>query len=806
MSEGLSQREAEALLARDGPNELTSRSRGAWIELALGIAREPMVVLLVVAAAIYAIFGDPRDAAALGFSVVAVVVLTAVQELRTSRALEALRDLASPRALVVRDGVETRIAGRDVVAGDTLLLYEGDRVAADAVIVASPHLQVDESLLTGESVAVNKSEAGARVFSGTLVVAGSARARVVAIGSQTRIGQIGSSLAEVERTETPLQRAMRPFVVRLAAAALGVCAIATLAYGFLRGDWLNGLLAGVSAAISLLPEEIPVVLAVFFAVGAWRIAREHVLTRRLPAIEALGSATILCSDKTGTLTLNRMRIAESIAFYGTSEGDVLATAVLASDPRSFDPMERAIGERARETGASPEPGANLVRHYPLSADWFATAYAYASGDGAVDVAAKGAPEAILAMCALDPAKIAAIVARVQSLANEGLRVLAVARGRLASDALQQHQRDLRLAFAGLIAFEDPIRDGVPGAVAECGRAGVRVLMITGDHPATACAIARKIGLPDPDRVITGNELQDLSDDVLLDRIARTSVFARIAPEQKLRLVRLLVASGEVVAMTGDGVNDAPALKAAHIGIAMGARGTDVAREAASLVLTDDDFTSIVAAIRLGRRIFDNVRMAIAYIIAVHVLIAGIALVPILLLFALVLLPIHIVFVELVVDPTCSIAFEVEPAAPDVMDRPPRRPDDPVLSVRAVFGHVAEGLIALCAPLAALAYARSFGLDDNTTRTIVFSAFMLVNVGLIANGVTAKNRVAAALSLGALGVLAATIAIPALRSIFHFGLPSPVQLLTAMAIALVVALANFAYRKLVLRRRKPQFAT
>ncbi|HEX7553518.1 MAG TPA: cation-translocating P-type ATPase [Geothrix sp.] len=759
---GLTEVEAAARLSREGPNELPSREDRSLLAIAWEVVREPMFLLLVAAGSLYLIMGSPQDALLLLGFVFVVMGITIVQERRTEHALEALRDLSSPRALVIRDGKQLRIAGREVVPGDILVVAEGDRIPADALLRLGTNLSVDESLLSGESVPVRKAAStGAHaieapggddlpsLFSGTLVTAGQGVAEVLATGIRTELGKIGKALQEVKPETTFLQRETGRLVKILALAGLGACALMVIVYAITRGGgllaWKQGLLAGITLAMAILPEEFPVILTVFMALGAWRISRSRVLTRRLPAIESLGSATVLCVDKTGTLTLNQMTL-KRLEVEGHSQDlaevdatlpepvlELLECAILASRADPFDPMELALhqaGERWLKGTERLHPDWSLAREYPLAPELLAVTQAWTSDPQRVTVATKGASEAVVDLCHLPAEQRARIEKQVEGLASQGLRVLGVARGHYAAAELPEAHHDLELEFLGLLGLEDPVRPAVPAAVAECHSAGIRVIMITGDYPATAMSIARQAGIAEPGTVITGPELNDMSDATLAERIRAVNVFARVVPEQKLRLVTALKANGEVVAMTGDGVNDAPALKAAHIGIAMGGRGTDVAREAAALVLLDDDFTSIVAAIKLGRRIFDNIRKAVAFTFAVHVPIAGLSLLPVFLPgWPLLLLPIHILFLELVIDPSCSLIFEAEGAEPDVMRRPPRAADERLFSLKSIGVALLQGCTALVACVAVYLVAWNLRGND-AARALTFAALVVSFVAII----------------------------------------------------------------------------
>jgi P-type Ca2+ transporter type 2C len=827
---GLTDEESAARLAAEGPNELAKdRSRGLLSTIG-AIMKEPMLLLLVGAGAVYLLLGSLEEALALLLSVLVVIAITLIQERKTERAVAALRDLSSPRALVVRGGARRRIAGREVVRGDVLVLAEGDRVPADGVLLESAHLEVDESLLTGESVPVRKRvvarpAAGARpggddqpfVYAGTLVVRGSGLAEVLATGPRSEMGRIGTSLSTLDTGHTPLQDEISRMVKVVATAGLVLCAGLVVLYGLTRGNWLQGFLAGIALAMAVLPEEFPVVLTIFMALGAWRISKSRVLTRRLPAIEALGSATVLCTDKTGTLTENRMSVARLWA-GGTLHvvgGEPLAEAVhevlefsiLASQRDPFDPMEKAFHRLGEVTLAGTEhlhASWQLVREYPLSPELLSVSHVWRSPDGErLVVAAKGAPEAIVDICHLERDGAAAVEAQVASMGAEGLRVLAVARAWSASGELPHGQHDFDFELVGLVGLQDPVRPGVAAAVAECSSAGVRVVMITGDSPETARAIARQVGLPAED-VITGRELDALPDDELRRRARRAGVFARAVPEQKLRLVQALRAEGDVVAMTGDGVNDAPALKAAHIGVAMGARGTDVAREAAALVLTDDDFSSIVAAVRLGRRIYDNLRRAMAYVLAVHVPTAGLALLPVLLGWPLVLFPVHIVFLELIIDPACSMAFEAEPGDPALMKRPPRKAGGSLFDRRLVAVALLQGASLLLATLICFRLGLAHTGSEDSGRTLAFTTLIAGNVSLILVNRSWRRTVLASLARrnvaswavigGATGTLLLAFWVPLLHHLFRFGRASAHDLLVAAA-AGVLSLAWFEILKL-----------
>ena len=807
---GLSGDEAKARLAREGPNELPAQKKRSLLAIGFGVVREPMFLMLVAAGIIYLLMGEPADALMLIGFVLVVMAITIIQEQRTERALDALRDLSSPRALVVRDGIHRRIAGHDVVRGDFVVLCEGDRVPADGILRRGINLAADESLLTGESVPVRKVPSAdaeeldkpggddlSSLFSGSLVTAGQGIAEIVATGPRSGLGKIGRALARVEQEPTLLQKETGRMVRTFAIVGLLACALVVVVYGFTRGGgaevWKQGFLAGIAMAMATLPEEFPVVLTIFLALGAWRISRKNVLTRRMPAVEMLGAATVLCVDKTGTLTQNQMTLrqiagAGTVLDLATLQGPLpedlhglLENAILASKRDPFDPMERALheaGDRWVKNTEHLHPGWSLTKEYPLAPGLLAVSQAWSTGNrDEVVVAAKGAPEAIAELCHLSPALRASLSRGAATLASQGLRVLGVARGTTSQGRLPDQHHGLSLELVGLLGFEDPVRPTVPAAVAECQAAGVRVLMITGDYPTTAQSIAKQAGIANAEKVLTGSELDAMSDEELARQVRTVQVFARVVPEQKLRIVNALKANQEIVAMTGDGVNDAPALKAAHIGIAMGGRGTDVAREAASLVLLDDDFSSVVAAIRLGRRIFDNIKKAIAFILAVHVPIAGLSMLPVFIAdWPLLLLPFHIAFLQLIIDPSCALIFEAESAEANVMKRPPRKPNERLFSMKTVGFAVLQGLSVLAACLGVFLLARTSHSAD-AARGLMFATLVVAFIVIILVNRSWTRSVFAMLRvpnpallwvvLGACAILALVLLVPVVQKLFHF---------------------------------------
>ena len=815
---GLGETEAQRRLREEGFNDLPRQGKRNVLRILLDVLREPMLLLLIAGGVVYLAIGDLAEAMMLLAFANFSVLITVLQESRTERVLDTLRDLASPRALVIRDGERRRIPGREVARGDLVVLVEGDRVPADCVILEANDLSADESLLTGEAVPTTKSAdpSGARpatvrpggdgqpvAWSGSLIAHGHGLGLVYATGPATAIGAIGRSLEKLAGEPPRLQVEMRRVVRLFGAVALIVCTGALFLQGLLRGDWAGATLQSIALGMAMLPEEFPVVLTVFLAMGAWRISKARVLTRRAAAIESLGAASVLCTDKTGTLTENRMRVADLRSRQQILGGDgdgaaadaaIAKFGVLASARVPVDPMEKAFHDLAAGLAGGPDTSNGTlaqVRAYGLSPDLLAVTNVWrVEGEDSLLVAAKGAPEAIAGLCRLGASARGRVIDAAEAMARSGMRVIGVAGAGWSGEPTPSSPRDFAFDFIGLVGLADPLRAGAREAVADCRAAGVRVVMATGDFPATAAAIAHEAGI-DGGHVVTGEEIAALDDDALARRIKVADVFARIMPDQKLRLVNALKAQGEVVAMTGDGVNDAPALKAAHIGVAMGGRGSDVAREAASIVLIDDDFGAIVKAIRLGRRIYDNLGKAAAFIVAVHVPIAALAVAPLLTGLPTLIGPVHIAFLEMFIDPVCALVFEAEPEENDVMQRPPRPPSKTLVDLSLGLSSLLQGAVATALVGAATFHAMAIGESEAAVRTTAFiallgaiAALVLVNRSFSASVTTAilrPNRpIAVIFPLVAL-LASATIAVEPARTLFKF---TSIPITGVMAAALV----------------------
>jgi len=797
----------------EGYNELPASKPKRLDQIVVGVLSEPMVYLLLGCGSAYFLMGDRQEALMLLAFLFLIVVITIFQERKADRALQALKDLSSPRALVIRDGEKQRIPGREVVREDLIVVSEGDRVSADALLISADNIATNESLLTGESVPVEKS-VDTNIFAGTTIVRGNGLGVVTSIGMHTELGKIGQSLEFTRVDRTRLEQHTAKMVRWAAWVAVALCVFVVIVYALQRGSWLEGFLVGLTLAMAILPNELPAVLTIFLAMGAWRLSQRRVLTRKLSAVEDLGSATVLCVDKTGTLTLNQMSVQKlysqgqfiDLMLPGVNSlpeefHEVLEFGILASKQDPYDPMELAFissGVRYLRGTEHLHQDWSLEKTYPLSPELLSISHAWKPHtSGSYVVGAKGAPEAIIDLCHMDENTARKMSDVAESMAAEGLRVLGVAKAYAPGMPLPSHQHDFNFLFVGFIGIADPIRPEVPRSVEECRTAGVRLVMMTGDHPVTAQSIALKIGLENPHQVVTGAEIEKMSPDDLQKVIKSTSVFSRVSPAQKLLLVEALKKAGEVVAMTGDGVNDAPALKSANIGIAMGGRGTDVARESADLVLLDDDFGSIVESIRTGRRIYTNLKNALIYLLAVHVPIAGMSVLPVIFNLPLILLPAHIALLHLIIEPASSIAFEVEPAGPLTMKVPPRDPAEPLFNRQLWLSSLVHGLAVLMALLAIFLIALYRGQGEEDARALVFTTLVVANLvlmiinssssemSLLRKLQTLKNRVVKGIVLGSVGLLALTLYVPSLREIFRFSFLHPIDI----AVCLVVGVGS-----------------
>jgi Ca2+-transporting ATPase len=826
--EGLSSSAAEVILAANGPNELEAAKKGSLISRIAIMLHEPMFLLLLAAAVLYLAVGDLGEGLTLAVFVLAVLGLTLYQEGKSETSIESLRELNRHQAQVIRDSATIKIPSKHIVKDDLVIISEGDRIPADGELICADNLEVDESLLTGESIPVSKtcssenSQASSAVYSGTYVIRGQGVFKVTATGVNTEIGKIGSTLNRLDADATPLHKQTARLVKVLAMIGLGLCTTMVITLGLRTGDWLASLLSGIALAMAMLPEEYPVVLAIFPALGAHRLAKQGVLTRHINAIETLGATSILCTDKTGTLTQNRMTI-QALAvqpidtaipsiFYSKDSKElpesfhrIVEHAILASAPKPFDPMEVAFhdfGEAWLVNTQHIHKEWELIQTYPLSPELRAMSHVWrVAGSSGYVISAKGAPEAVMDLCHMTFSEQALWKKTIDELATQGLRVLAAAEGHHTGDQWPKSAHDFEFEWLGLIGLADPLREEVPAAMAECQAAGIRVVMITGDYPATAQVIAAQAGMP-LGEVITGNGVDLLNDLELQHRLKSVNVCARISPPQKLRIVEALKRNGDIVTMTGDGVNDAPALRAADVGVAMGLRGTDVAREAADLVLVDDNFASIVRGIRTGRRIYSNLQKSMAYIFAIHIPIALLALIPMVFALPPLFLPLHIALLEMIIDPACSLAFENEPESSSCMSSPPRNTNAPLFGIPAMTSAFVQGLLVLAS--ASIAYWASAHILDqgdsvDHARAMVMVAFVVANGCLIfiskSDGrhlmrVTRPlNWTAITIALGTLALIMLAIYLPWLANSLKFSPLGADSLAIAIACGSIGMIAN-----------------
>lgn len=749
---GVTTAQAKELQNRYGKNQLKSQEKESFIKKIFHVICEPMFLLLLVAAIIYFFLGEPRDGAIMLVFVVGIISIDVIQEWKTDKTLSALKDLSAPHVTVMRDGMEQNIYSEDLVPGDVMLINEGDKIAADGVIIKCNDLCVDESSLTGEAEGVWKTSADKAekntdywrkdyCYAGTMVTQGLASVLVDKIGSETEYGKIGVNIASAPEEKTPLQK-QTAGLVKMCAIIAGILFVLVAIITAInipdhapRDRIIEAVLSGITLAMAMIPEEFPVILTVFLSMGAWRLAKKNSLVRRLPSVETLGAVSVLCVDKTGTLTMNMMTVQETWAFNGEVENLIEAMG-LGCETEAYDPMEKAMLSYCNAKGYSSEELFNgkLITEYPFTNELKMMGHVWNKA-GETVIAVKGSPEQILTICDMAEEDLCAVNAKVEEMSREGLRVIAVAAARnLDEGDIPEEIIDCRLIFAGLIGLADPPRESVKDDIAVCSKAGIRVVMITGDNGITAASIAKRIGMKNCDNIITGDMLNEMSAEELGEKVKTVSIFSRVVPEHKMFIVKAFQDNGEIVAMTGDGVNDAPALKYADIGIAMGKHGSEVSREAADLILLDDNFTTIVETIKDGRRIYDNIRKAVGYVFTIHIPIALASLLgPMLRIIpsALLLLPLHVVLLELIIDPTCSIVLERQPAETDVMERAPRNPKEKLMTSKQLIKSVLQGMVIFAASFGTyFVFLNREGGNASVARAMGLGIIMLANLFLV----------------------------------------------------------------------------
>lgn len=759
--QGLTSTQAKELQDKYGRNELVTEKRETFFHKILSVISEPMFLLLIISAIIYFILGEPRDGAIMLIFVVGVISIETIQEWKTDKTLHALKDLSAPQIKVLRDGCEKVINSVNLVPGDIMFISEGVKIPADGVVLKASTLCIDESSLTGEpegvwkaakddNVKPNNEEDAAKgkdywqldyCYAGTLVTQGTGTILVDKIGAATEYGKIGKNVAAAPERPSPLQKQTTSLVKLCAGIAAALFAlVATVTFFNIQDHaiverMIESILSGVTLAMAMIPEEFPVILTVFLSMGAWRLAKKRSLVRKLPAVETLGAVSVLCVDKTGTITMNKMTVREVWNLTGDI-GRQNTIMGMGCEPDAYDPMEKAMVTYCEEQGLTKDIifGGELIKEYAFTDETKMMGHVW-KNDGETVIAAKGSPEHIVKICMLSGHDAGIVQNKILEMSKTGLRVIAIGEMPLESEtSIPETLKDCRLQFCGLVGLADPPRESVREDIRICTKAGVRVVMITGDNGITASSIARQIGMPNCDRIITGDELNEMNGEELREKVKKVSIFSRVIPEHKMRIVKAFQENGEVVAMTGDGVNDAPALKYADIGIAMGERGSEVSREAADLILLDDNFSTIVDTIKDGRRIYDNIKKAVGYVLTIHIPIAFASLFAPLLGISpanLLLLPLHVVLLELVIDPTCSIVLERQPAEPDIMERAPRKQKEKILNGKLLFKSLMQGFTIFGGAFATyLAFLNQYPQNAPLARTMALSIILLSNVLLV----------------------------------------------------------------------------
>ncbi len=743
--EGLSNEEVIISRKINGRNITKKFRRNAWLIFA-EVFKEPMMLLLIVVSSIYFITGSYQEGITMLCAVGLVAAISIFQQIRSEQAVNALAKLSQSLTTVIREGHAITIASEELVVGDTIIISEGEQVPADAGILQQNDLTVNEALLTGESFSVTKDNDNNLLFSGTTIASGSAIATVRNIGNNTRIGQLGRLIQETKKEKTPLQQQVNVFVNKM--AMLGFLAFSFVCiYNYLESrDWLHALMHGLTIAMAVLPEEIPVAFSSFMALGAYHMLRNNVLVKQPQTVEALGAATVICVDKTGTITENKMAVAEiydyhldkilseAQGYHSASIKQLLLTARLASELVPFDAMEKAIDTAFIKSGIQNNQY-EMIQEYPLSGIHPMMTHIYQDESGKILATCKGAPEGIISHSNLSVEEQQRILQLLREMAAKGNRVLAIASLEMKEKIFPSDQHSFQWNFLGLLSLNDPPKINIAAIIKSFYNAGIDVKMITGDFPDTASSIARIIQLRNPDEVLTGAEIEGMSDEVLQKIVSRIHVFARTQPEMKLRIIKALKANNEIVAMTGDGVNDAPALKAAHIGIAMGTTGSEVARQAASLVLVNDDLSSMVTAVAFGRKIYANLKKAIQYIISIHIPLISVVTIPLILgwKYPNIFFPVHIIFLELVMGPTCSIAYENEPMDEKMLTQKPRKFSGGFFTWSELSLSISQGIIIALGLLGMHYYAVHSNLDEAITRTLIFTTLIFSNVLLTLTG-------------------------------------------------------------------------
>lgn len=742
---GLTDAQVKDSRAKSGKNVLSFKKENRFVDAIVSLAKEPMVILLLVASVIYFISGKTGDGIFLASAILLVATISLYQDSRSKQALEKLKSFTKPNCKVIRNGEVIEIKSEELVLGDSLMLEEGTHIAADGIIIHSNDFSVNESILTGESMAVykDKTKEDKMAYLGTTVASGLAIVTVTGIGNETQLGKIGKSLESIEEEKTPLEKQINNFVKKMVIAGAIVFLIVWVINYLDTYDILDSLLKALTLAMSILPEEIPVAFTTFMALGAWRLMKMGIVVKQMKTVETLGSATVICTDKTGTITENRMtlakvfslvskRIADPVESLQDDEKELITTAMWASEPIPFDPMEIALHEQYIKLAPKDErPDFKMVHEYPLGGVPPMMTHMFENKSGKRITAAKGAPEGLMLISNLSEDEKKQIQDTINVLAKDGYRVLGVAEANFTGNDFPEHQQDFSFNFKGIVAFYDPPKANIKKVLNDFEAAGITVKIITGDNAETTAAIARQIGFKGFEKSIKGDELMQMDDAALQTCVMETNVFTRMFPEAKLKIINALKARDQIVAMTGDGVNDGPALKAAHIGIAMGKKGTEIAKQAASLILMEDDLSKMVDAVAMGRRIYTNLKKAIQYIISIHIPIVLTVFIPLALgwIYPNIFTPVHIIFLELIMGPTCSIIYENEPMEKNAMLAPPKPMTLTFFNWKELSISIMQGLAITAGTLFAYQYAVYNGYNEAITRTMTFTVLIAANIFL-----------------------------------------------------------------------------
>lgn len=802
---GLSTQQVLEARAKFGQNKVVRKENNFW-GILLGILKEPMVLLLFVAALLYFISGEIADAVFMTSAIVLVTGISLYQESRSHNALAALKTLTQPTCKVIRDGITIEIKREELVVGDSMIIEEGSSVPADGMILRSNDFSVNESILTGESLPVNKnkSEEFNKVFQGTTVTSGLAISEVTAIGDKTELGKIGLSLAAIKEEDTPLQKQIRNFVKKMAFAGIIIFMVVWAINFFNSHQIVNSLLKALTLAMSILPEEIPVAFTTFMALGAWRLMKLGIIVKQTKTVETLGSATVICTDKTGTITENRMSLASVFDLstntislpenFHQKENELVAVAMWASEPIPFDPMEIALHNAYEQSGIKDErPRYRMIHEYPLGGIPPMMTHIFEDASGNRIIAAKGAPEAIMNVSELSGEEKSIVTNALKTLTEKGFRVLGVASANFDGNHFPLHQQDFHFNLHGLVAFYDPPKKNIGEVFQSFYDAGIAVKIITGDNAATTSTIAKQVGFKGAEHTLSGKELQNMNEQELNERVMQTTIFTRMFPEAKLRILNALKANKQIVAMTGDGVNDGPALKAAHIGIAMGKKGTEIAKEVSSLILTDDDLAKMVQAIAMGRKIYTNLKKAIQYIISIHIPIILTVLMPLVLgwIYPSIFSPVHVIFLELIMGPTCSIIYENEPIEKNIMQQKPRPLTLTFFNWKELSTSIVQGLAITAGTLFIYQYAVRHSYGEEETRTMVFITLITANIFLtlvnrsfyysIFTTLRYKNSLVTVITGATITLTTLLLYVPLFTNFFQFNRPPVSELLISTTI-------------------------